>query len=198
MRWRSAWVDRAARRKGVALSCLGIAYFFGFFTEEIAGAEEPLPVEHVRLLYTRARGAEACPDEQLLVSEVVARLGYDPFVSYDARTLEVGVTSDATQLRATITLRSAGAAPSTHRLVSSARDCSVLRPALGSSPRHLAIDPSARARRRCCAFAGGRRRRRRCRRSRSIELRAAAAAPVVGSAATGRTDAPPPKEKTRR
>jgi hypothetical protein len=113
----------------------------GLFFFAVARAEEALPVEHVRLLYTRAHGAEVCPDERELVAEVVARLGYDPFVTSDARTLEVEVTGDAAQLRAAITLVTTGAPRSTHRLVSSARDCSVLRPALGLAIA-LAIDPA--------------------------------------------------------
>jgi hypothetical protein len=42
-----------------------------------------------RLVYARGPGAESCPDEAAFRREVAARLGYDPFFPYGARTISV-------------------------------------------------------------------------------------------------------------
>ena len=120
------------------LAALGLVAISG----SAACAQDPVPLGSAQLHYTRGRGADACPDEASLSSEVIARLGYDPFDRSAPRTLDVSVLSEGGQLRATIVLSAPDApGPSTHRLVSSALDCSVLHPALGLAIA-LAIDPA--------------------------------------------------------
>jgi hypothetical protein len=134
MRSRVARADRAA-----LVVALGTSALLSLTGIARAGGEAPLGGAQLR--YARGRGAEACPDGAALVAEVVHRLGYDPFQREAARALDVVVEGDGVQLRASITLTEAGGAPSTHRLVSSAVDCSVLRPTLGLAIA-LAIDPT--------------------------------------------------------
>jgi hypothetical protein len=44
-----------------------------------------------RLVYSRARGAESCPDEQALRRAVAARVGYDPFFPWAKQTVVAAV-----------------------------------------------------------------------------------------------------------
>ena len=100
------------------------------------------PLESARLVYQRGRGAEACPNGAALAAEVIARLGYDPFADGAARTLEVTIALEGGALSARLALGAPETAqPSTHRLVSTALDCSVLHPALALAIA-LAIDPA--------------------------------------------------------
>ncbi|MGA7121912.1 MAG: hypothetical protein WBY94_17525, partial [Polyangiaceae bacterium] len=40
-----------------------------------------------RLVYSRARGAESCPDEEAMRAAVAARVGYDPFFAWARKTI---------------------------------------------------------------------------------------------------------------
>lgn len=51
-----------------------------------------------RLAYTRAAGAEHCPDEEAVRGEVRNRLGYDPFVATSDRTITVVIALDGERL----------------------------------------------------------------------------------------------------
>jgi hypothetical protein len=46
-----------------------------------------------RLVYSRARGAGSCPDEQALRGAVAARVGYDPFFSWAKQTIVAAMAS---------------------------------------------------------------------------------------------------------
>jgi hypothetical protein len=59
-----------------------------------------LGLPSARLVYHLGPGADGCPDEKALRSEVAVRLGYDPFSSASDRTISLSITRDDNELRA--------------------------------------------------------------------------------------------------
>ncbi len=101
------------------------------------------PRRAARLAYSRAAGAEACPDEPALRDAVAVRLGYDPFTPDRGPLLNATVRRAGGGLRASIEMRNdAGAVVGARELSSTHADCVELASfvALAIS---LAIDPLA-------------------------------------------------------
>jgi hypothetical protein len=94
-----------------------------------------------RLIYERGSGAEHCPDERMVRSAVVDRLGYDPFVDADARTLVARVLRVADRLEADVALLDQHGSPqgARHFSTDTAR-CDELISAIALSIS-IAIDP---------------------------------------------------------
>jgi hypothetical protein len=96
-----------------------------------------------RLRYTRARGAERCPDERTLARAVASRLGYDPFRDQAPRTVVAYVRASGGALQGTVTLiDAAGTASGDRRLVAAGGDCAELVASMALAIS-IAIDPVA-------------------------------------------------------
>lgn len=84
-----------------------------------------------RLEYTRAPGAERCPDREAVRAGVAARLGYDPFSERGARVLRCQIAPEGTGYRSQIEVEDAqGKTTGARTLTSHQSDCGDLAPAL--------------------------------------------------------------------
>jgi len=106
-----------------------------------AQPSEPSP-EPVRLSWTRAPEAEACPEASVIEADVTARLGANPFRPDAPGSIDVALTRERGEWTALIEDRSDGGAPAGSRVVTSAAEsCDSLALAVG-----LAIALMIRAR----------------------------------------------------
>ena len=98
------------------------------------------PLE-TKLAYSRAPGAEGCPDEAWLHDAIGARLGYAPFTDGAARTVVVKITRAGKGLQATIELLdSSGRSQGSRTVDSQSRDCTELASSIALDVS-MAIDP---------------------------------------------------------
>lgn len=96
-----------------------------------------------KLIYERAAGAEACPDEPALRRDVAAQLGHDPFADAANKTVFARIVRDGAKLKATIELRDAsGKVVGARALESKQLDCKELASAVTLAIT-LALDPLA-------------------------------------------------------
>src|SRR3569623_127828 len=94
-------------------------------------APAPVIAAGTRLEYTRAPGAEACPEPAALRASMVSRLGYDPFSDAGARVLHCQIAPNGNGLRARIDVEDAQGRVAGQRVLTSKRgDCVDLAPAL--------------------------------------------------------------------
>src|SRR3569623_1432623 len=94
-------------------------------------APAPVIAAGTRLEYTRAPGAEACPEPAALRASMVSRLGYDPFSDAGARVLHCQIAPNGNGLRARIDVEDAQGRVAGLRVLTSKRgDCVELAPAL--------------------------------------------------------------------
>ncbi|MBI5481038.1 MAG: sigma-70 family RNA polymerase sigma factor [Deltaproteobacteria bacterium] len=104
------------------------------------------PVASVRLEFTRAEGAETCPDEIDLRRGVVARLGRDPFTAAGPRVIRVTISRGAAGLSGRVVALNAEGRIAGERVIASRRlDCGELAASLALALA-IAIDPLAAAR----------------------------------------------------
>jgi hypothetical protein len=95
----------------------------------------------VELVYSRAPGAERCPDQRGLRQAVIDRLGYDPFRASAERRMSVAIVPMGTTLTAKLSVESReGDFLGTQQLSGTPVDCLALSRAL-SLALSLAIDP---------------------------------------------------------
>ncbi len=94
-----------------------------------------------RLVYGRGPGAESCPDETVLRKEVSARIGYDPFFPYAARSVVLTMNGDTTKLTARIELVENGQATA-RELTTGSGSCIELAESAALAIA-IAIDPRA-------------------------------------------------------
>src|SRR5438046_3043269 len=94
--------------------------------------------------WTKAPGAESCPDEQQVREAVAARLGYQPFESGSATRI-TAIVEPAAGLRGTVEVVREGRAPARRELTSATRECSELAASLELAIA-IAIDPHSLAR----------------------------------------------------
>jgi hypothetical protein len=117
------------------LACLGIPLGLAL----TPAAVEAFPSS--RLVYSRGRGAEQCPDEETVRREVAARLGYDPFFPWAERTIVARITREGGTLRASVDLLDKdGFVRGSRQLKPAAADCAELVRSLALAIS-IAIDP---------------------------------------------------------
>ena len=122
-------------RMRVALLSLG----FLLVTRRSEGA--PARPLETKLAYSRAAGAEGCPDEAWLHDEIGARLGYAPFTYGATRTVVVKIARAGKGLRATIELLdSSGRSQGSRTVDSQSSDCTELASSIALDVS-MAIDP---------------------------------------------------------
>ncbi len=122
----------ASARAGMA-AALAVSVF--------AGSRGSRAAEDARLVYSRTADAVQCPDESTLRDAVAARLGYDPFVAYSARTMVVEIRAAGASLKARVYLVEADdVAGGVRDLSSSSLDCKELTSAVALAIS-IAIDP---------------------------------------------------------
>ena len=98
------------------------------------------PLE-TKLAYSRAPGAEVCPDEAWLHDAIGARLGYAPFTDGAARTVVVKIARAGKGLQATIELLdSSGRSQGSRTVDSQSSDCTELASSIALDVS-MAIDP---------------------------------------------------------
>jgi hypothetical protein len=99
----------------------------------IASAESMTTAPHpVRLVWTRALGAEACPEASIIEADVTQRLGANPFSPDAPGSIDVHVARDAGVWTALIEDRPTGGPPEGSRVVTStAESCDSLALAVG-------------------------------------------------------------------
>jgi hypothetical protein len=96
-----------------------------------------------RLVYSRDRGAERCPDEDVVRREVASRLGYDPFFPTADRAIIAEVKPAPKGFRATVHLvDKTGIVRGKRELHSPGRDCAELLKSIALAIS-IAIDPDA-------------------------------------------------------
>lgn len=120
-----------------AVALYGLALVLAVATMASAQAEQR---QTATLAYTRAPGAEACPDEQELRDAVSGRLGYVPFQAEAERRIDVRFGKSGTKLIATLRVARPDAPPKTRTLESEAGDCIELAQAVALA-LSVAIDP---------------------------------------------------------
>lgn len=130
---------RASRRRAiVSLATILLA------SSEARARQHAVPPS-ARLVYTRD-GVGHCPDESAIKSEVLARLGYDPFSQDASRVVTATISSSSGGLRAEIELRDETAsAVGSRALTSTTNDCAELAAAMVLAIS-VAIDPTILAR----------------------------------------------------
>jgi hypothetical protein len=103
------------------------------FEPALASAEPVTTAPHpVRLVWTRALGAEACPEASIIEADVTERLGTNPFSPDAPGSIDVHVARDAGVWTALIEDRPTGGAPEGSRVVTStAESCESLALAIG-------------------------------------------------------------------
>jgi hypothetical protein len=94
----------------------------------------------VRFIYERASSAADCPDKQIVLDAVKARLGFDPFREPPEIVIRASVSRTGDDLVATTQLSEQGAQSGERRLVSRGADCSELASAM-ELEISIAIDP---------------------------------------------------------
>jgi hypothetical protein len=134
-----AVTSRRARIAGSRAAAFALAATLG--APAAAETSTPNP-EAVRLAWSRAPEAEACPDATVIESDVTARLGESPFRAGASDVIDVHVTRERGEWSALIEDRPNGGPPSGSRVVTSAAEsCDSLALAVG-----LAIALMIRAR----------------------------------------------------
>jgi hypothetical protein len=104
------------------------------------------PLPRVHLVFERGPGAERCPDEAALRTQVIDRLGYDPFDPQSTVQLKTSLSLVGRELRAEIELiEASGEVSGSHRLTSRHLDCVELASAVDLA-LGIAIDPLNAAR----------------------------------------------------
>ena len=99
-----------------------------------------------RLVYVRASGAEACPDEAALRRAVVARLGYDPFFPSADKTIIAQIKREGGNLRGSVQLiDDHGLQLGAREFKTRAAQCGELATTMALAVS-IAIDPSVEAR----------------------------------------------------
>jgi hypothetical protein len=93
-----------------------------------------------RLVYSRARGAESCPDEATLRRAVAARVGYDPFFPWAQRTVVANVERHRREFVATVSLVDEQGVAHGGRQLRTSGDCAELLDAAALAIA-IAIDP---------------------------------------------------------
>jgi hypothetical protein len=106
-------------------------------TPHAAGAKAP---PTVRFIYERAASAGDCPDADVILDAVRARLGADPFHEPAEITIRASVARQRDELRAVLLLSDGSARGGERRLVSRQADCSELASAMELA-LSIAIDP---------------------------------------------------------
>jgi hypothetical protein len=122
-------------RMSVALLSLGFLL--------VARRSEGAPARplETKLAYSRAPGAEGCPDEAWLHDAIGARLGYAPFTDGAARTVVVKIARVGKGLQATIELLdSSGRSQGSRTVDSQSSDCTELASSIALDVS-MAIDP---------------------------------------------------------
>src|SRR5262249_52811350 len=114
-----------------------------FLVAGLALADPPArePAKAARLVYTRGRGAEQCPDEAAVESAVSARLGDNPFQPAADRTVSATVRLAGGMLRAEVLLRDARGTTLGARLLEAANDDCAELVRVMTLAISLAIDP---------------------------------------------------------
>jgi hypothetical protein len=106
----------------------------------------PLTLTTARLVYTRARGAEQCPDEPAVREAVRVRLGYDPFRADATRTVTATIAARRGGLRADVKLAGPkGAVAGSRQLDAAPDDCDELVAAMALAIA-IAVDPESQLR----------------------------------------------------
>jgi hypothetical protein len=96
-----------------------------------------------RLTYVRNKGAELCPPEEVVRTEVATRLGYDPFFVWAERTIVAQVWREPKGYRAAVQLVDAkGLVSGSRALRSQSDDCSELVKAAALAIS-ISIDPDS-------------------------------------------------------
>ena len=98
------------------------------------------PAPAVRFLYERAASAADCPDKEIVLDAIRARLGFDPFREPPEIVIRASVSRANDALSATITSSEGRGKDSERRLVSRYADCSELASAMELA-LSIAIDP---------------------------------------------------------
>jgi hypothetical protein len=107
----------------------------------LAGSPAVRAAEDARLVYSRTVDAVQCPDESTLRDAVAARLGYDPFVAYSARSMVVEIRAEGASLKARVYLvETDDVAGGVRDLSSPELDCKELTSAVALAIS-IAIDP---------------------------------------------------------
>jgi hypothetical protein len=107
----------------------------------IASAATAFPTS--RLTYVRNKGAELCPPEEVVRTEVATRLGYDPFFVWAERTIVAQVWREPKGYRAAVQLVDAkGLVSGSRALRSQSDDCSELVKAAALAIS-ISIDPDS-------------------------------------------------------
>ncbi|HVR18684.1 MAG TPA: hypothetical protein VMS65_03275 [Polyangiaceae bacterium] len=133
--------DSTGRRSRGALSLVALVALAVAPLRAAAEPSEPSP-QPVRLSWTRAAGAEACPEASVIEADVTARLGESPFRPDAPGSIDVQITRERGEWSALIEERPDGGAPAGSRVVTSAAEsCDSLALAVG-----LAIALMIRAR----------------------------------------------------
>jgi hypothetical protein len=94
----------------------------------------------IRFIYERAPNAADCPDKEIVLDAVKARLGFDPFREPPEIVIRASVSRTGDELAATMQLSEQGAQRGERRLVSRRADCSELASAM-ELELSIAIDP---------------------------------------------------------
>jgi len=110
-----------------------------------AQAEPSKPPPAVRLVYDRGPSAADCPDEQMVVYAVRARLGFDPFHEPADLVIRASLFRIGEELRATIRLSDNRRNQGERNLVSRRSDCTELASAVELA-LSIAVDPLSVAR----------------------------------------------------
>lgn len=136
-------MDETNRRRPSIWRCASARVAVGAALTLSAGAFSRVSraAEDARLVYSRTADAVQCPDESTLRDAVAARLGYDPFVAYSARTMVVEIRSESGSLKARVYLvETDDVAGGVRDLSSPSLDCKELTSAVALAIS-IAIDP---------------------------------------------------------
>lgn len=107
----------------------------------LAADEGPPRAPPARLVYTRARGTERCPDQAALRAAVASRLGYDPFRDQADRAIVARVQRASKKLEGSVEMRDGhGVVAGARRLSAELEDCDELVAAMALAIS-IAIDP---------------------------------------------------------
>jgi hypothetical protein len=93
-----------------------------------------------RLVYSRAPGAESCPDEAMLRRSVAARVGYDPFFPWAKRTVVANLARRSRDFVAIVSLVDEQGVAHGDRELRTSGDCAELLDAMALAIA-IAIDP---------------------------------------------------------
>jgi hypothetical protein len=122
------------------MNSAGVAGIAGAFAAVTLSAAAAQGATSSRLLYSRAPGAETCPDEPALRAAVGRLLGYDPFVAFARTTVVVGVEREGSRIRARTYLDEDGVSRGGREFWTAAGHCDELVAAVALAVS-IALDP---------------------------------------------------------